>query len=134
MSAGAGTTVWQVLGGLFLVGVILHWATGPSDREQAKAQARNASPLEMMQVVFVGNHPASAIERQVRRAARAYNLSETEQNFSRMGSALVAVRESSGVTEMELLRCAAAMGEEVLGTGIRLDFPSAVGMCAASLH
>jgi hypothetical protein len=43
------------------------------------------------------------------------------------------LRKESRVPEMELLRCARAMGEEVAGTNAGLDFPSAASLCAATL-
>lgn len=107
---------------------------GPQQSASARSsRSVNPTALEMMHVAFVGRHSLSEIEAQIRRAAAAFNIPGTDQNFSRMGSALVALRKESRVPEMELLRCARAMREEVTGTNVGLDFPSAASMCAATL-
>lgn len=98
-----------------------------------RSRMENPTALEMMSVAFVGDHAKTQIEAEIRRAARAFNLPATNDSFSRMGSALVALRKETRVPEMELLRCARAMGEEVAGTNVDLDFPAATGMCAVTL-
>lgn len=120
---------------LFVVVMGTALATTASRHSASAESPRAANPtaLEMMHVAFVGRHSASEIEAQIRRAAAAFNLPATDQNFSRMGSALVVLRKESRVPEMELLRCARAMGEEVAGTNAGLDFPSAASLCAATL-
>ena len=102
-------------------------------RTPENSQVKNPTTIDMMHVAFVGRHSASEIEAQLRRAAVAFDLPASDQSFSRMGSALVVLRKESRVPEMELLRCARAMGEEVKGTNVDLDFPAAAGMCAATL-
>lgn len=102
-------------------------------RAPESAQVKNPTAIDMMHVAFVGGHSRSEIEAQVRRAATAFNLPATDYDFSRMGSALVALRKETRVPEMELLRCARAMGEEVAGTNVGLDFPSAASLCAVTL-
>lgn len=103
------------------------------DRPEPPRSKSSPSALDMMQVAFVSRHSPSEIEAQVKRAAAAFDLPATDQNFSRIGSALVVLRKESRVPEMELLRCARAMGEEVAGTNVGLDFPSAASLCAATL-
>lgn len=102
-------------------------------RTPENSQVKNPTAIDMMHVAFVGRHSASEIEAQMRRAAAAFDLPATDQNFSRMGSALVALRKESRVPEMELLHCARAMRDEVKETNVKLDFPSAAGMCAVTL-
>lgn len=102
-------------------------------RTPENSQVKNPTAIDMMHVAFVGRHSASEIEARMRRAAAAFDLPATDQNFSRMGSALVALRKESRVPEMELLRCARAMGDEVKETNVKPDFPSAAGMCAVTL-
>lgn len=102
-------------------------------RTPENSQVKNPTAIDMMHVAFVGRHSASEIEAQLRRAAASFDLPASDQNFSRMGSALVVLRKESRVPEMELLRCARAMGEEVAGTNAGLDFPSAASLCAATL-
>lgn len=117
----------------FMAGAIMSSGSKQSSGSAKYSRSANPTALEMMRVAFVGGHSASEIEDQVRRTATVFNLPATDQNFSRMGSALVALRKDTRVPEMELVRCARAMGEEVVGTNIQLDFPSAAGLCAATL-
>jgi hypothetical protein len=120
--------------GLLGLGAVVILASGKGEERESKyVNVSSPSAIEMMSVAFVGSHSKSQIEAEVRRAANAFNLPATDDNFSRMGSALVAVRQQSRVSEMNLLRCANAMGEEVAGTNVGLDFPTAVGMCAGTL-
>lgn len=137
----AGTVAILGIGGILLVSMFGGKdETGkPSDnvgvanRAEAAVGKPSPSALDMMHVAFVGRHSPSEIEAQVRRAAAAFGLPATDENFSRIGSALVVLRKESRVPEMELLRCARAMGEEVAGKNVGLDFPSAASLCAATL-
>jgi hypothetical protein len=101
--------------------------------EAKETRVENPTALEMMPVAFVGGHAKPQIEAEIRRTAKAFNLPATNDSFSRMGSALVALRKETRVPEMELLRCARAMGEEVNGISLELDFPTAGGVCAVTL-
>jgi hypothetical protein len=95
---------------------------------------RKPSATEMMSVAFVGNFSQQEIRREVERAAQVFIISNDDQSFSRMGSALVALRKNTGVPEMMLLRCARAMGEETIGTSIKLEFAKAAGLCSKTLR
>lgn len=112
---------------LVLVGIL-------DNKDGASTPSTPPSAIEMLHVNFVGNHTKSEIEAEMNRAARVFNLPATDHYFNKMGSALVGMREETHIPEMELLDCARMMGEEVRGNNMNLDFPAAVGLCAASLE
>lgn len=64
------------------------------------------TPFEMMAFLFEGNQTAQQIEPKVRELAELYGAETNEQTFKRIGSALVATKQSLGAPEMEVLNCA----------------------------
>ena len=71
----------------------------------------------------------SEIRTAMEKAFRATNLTMTEDNLSRAGSVLVAMRQKNGVAEMAQLKCIGAMDP---ATG--LGFPEAAALCATQLR
>ena len=98
-------------------------ATAPSD------------PIAQAELAFIGNPPQSEIRAALDAAFAIYNLESTDENYSRAGSALVALRldaEGDGhpeVTEMAILAAMTAGGGF---TG--LSFPEAAGFAATALR
>lgn len=56
-----------------------------------------------MEAAFVGGYSVRQIEARLERAMALYGLANTEDNRSRAGSVLVALRREYGPSEMEIL-------------------------------
>ena len=85
--------------------------------------------LGKMELAFVGGHTRGQIKRQMDRAMRLYGLPITEENYSRAGSALVALRKQNGTAEMEIL-------EHMIRShvpGAKLTFPTAAAISSVFL-
>ena len=61
------------------------------------------SALEQMEVAFIGNPRQAEIRAILDRALALYNTPISEENYSRAGSALVALRQKLGPSEMDIL-------------------------------
>lgn len=90
------------------------------------------SALEMMHYAFIGYPSEREIQRLLDPVMRDYGLPITEENYSRAGSVLVVLRQSSetGVTEMAILRFMRAMYNE----GVPLDFAQAAAIAFSCLE
>ncbi len=80
----------------------------PSDTTQATTTTRpsvttQSDALSMMESAFVGSPSRSTIKARIDRAMDLYQLRRTEENYSRAGSTLVALRREYGASEMEIL-------------------------------
>lgn len=62
-------------------------------------------PVEMMEVVFVGDYSQQEIQTQLDTVLQLYGLPVTEENYSRLGSVVVSLEEEMGVPEMDILVC-----------------------------
>ena len=60
---------------------------------------------------------------------RLYGLPINPENYSRAGSALVALRDETGVREMDILVCM----NSAYTPNVTINFPSMAGLCSASL-
>lgn len=88
---------------------------GSQDREEAVERTPRPDPtlpsgaLEQAAIAFEGNHSASAIKARLDEAFGHFGLETTDENYSRAGSALVALRQSAqdrgcdSCSEMEIL-------------------------------
>jgi hypothetical protein len=90
--------------------------------------AQPATALEQMEVAFVGNPSTSEIRALLDPLMDHYVLIKTNDNYSRCGSVLVALRKDGGPTEMEILRCIKAMGKPAES----LKFPDAAALCSVA--
>ena len=59
--------------------------------------------LQQMEIAFNGNRAVSEIQPVLDRALLLYGLPITEENYSRAGSTLVALRKEHGPSEMDIL-------------------------------
>ncbi len=73
---------------------------GPS---RTSAQSSEASALDLMQTAFAGGYSRSEIEQRMDIALVLYDEEITEEIYSRAGSALVALSNEFGPSEMEIL-------------------------------
>lgn len=69
----------------------------------AATPVADMSALEQMELAFEGNPKVSTIKPKVDQALRLYGHALTEDNYSRAGSTLVALRQQNGVSEMDIL-------------------------------
>jgi len=86
-------------------------------------------PLEQMAIAFKGSYSRAEIKERLDRAIELYNLPSTEENYSRAGSALVALRKETGQKEMDIL-------DYMIRSyvpGVNINFPSAAGLAASFL-
>lgn len=88
-----------------------------------------ASALEMMEAVFVGEYSRATIEARMDRALELYGSAPGEREYEVAGSVLVALRKETGVPEMEMLSCMISSHVE----GIDMQFTSAAALCATQL-
>ena len=87
------------------------------------------SALEQMEIAFVGGYTQSEIKQRLETAMQLYSLPITEENHSRAGSALVALRKDFGPAEMDIL-------DHMIRShvpGIDVSFADAAGLSAASI-
>ena len=95
--------------------------------------AYSASMLEKMSAVFVGHPSQQEIKRHVDNTLREYGLPISEDNYNRVGSVLVRLRqqaESDGrhVTEMQILACAEAANPHK--SKVMVQLPDMLGLCS----
>lgn len=69
----------------------------------AATTARHNGALAQMHYSFAGHPAQSTIKARLDRAFVIYGLAPTEENYSRAGGALLALRQEFGVDEMALL-------------------------------
>ena len=63
----------------------------------------NMGAVEKMSLAFEGDYSQKEISERITKAMTLYNTPITEENLSRAGSALVALRQEYGVNEMDIL-------------------------------
>ena len=92
------------------------------------AQVPN-DPLSQMEIAFEGNFSRSQIKSRLDRAMHLYKVPITNENYSRAGSTLVALRKQIGPREMDIL-------DHMIRShvpGVSITFPGAAGLSAAFL-
>jgi hypothetical protein len=82
-----------------------------------------------MEVVFQGNYTRQQIQSASDRVLPKYDLPVNDEYYEKAGSALVALRESTGIQEMDILACVNELDRETT----KLNFPESVGLCATLL-
>ncbi len=90
----------------------------------------NPTAIEMMVDVFEGNHSLPTVKQKMDAVMKAYKIDVTERNYEKCGSALVSLRKSTGVTEMEIIdhMLDADTGKE------GISFPDQAGISATLLQ
>lgn len=91
---------WMVIG---LPRLIDGPKTKETKTEQTTKTAEDLTALEQMLIAFEGNHKMDEIKTKMDKAMKMYGLELTEDNYSRAGSVLVALRKEYGITEMDIL-------------------------------
>lgn len=85
--------------------------------------------LNQAEAVFAGGYTREQVKARLDQAMQLYGLPITEENYSRAGSALVAMRQQTGNTEMAILDH--MIRSHVKGANV--SFPDAVGLSSAFL-
>ncbi len=90
-----------------------------------------------MEIAFIGNPPPRSVQPQLDKVLTLYGLDISEENYSRAGSVLVALRQQYyddrgciACTEMRILDETIASGGEAIG----LTFPEAAAFAATVLY
>lgn len=85
--------------------------------------------LGQMEVAFEGSYTRAIIKQRLEKAMQLYKVPITEENYSRAGSTLVALRKQNGIREMAIL-------DHMIRShvrGVNVDFPSAAGLSSAAI-
>lgn len=87
--------------------------------------------LEKMETVFVGDFSKWEIKASMDKALLAYGKRLDEQQYEKLGSALVGMRKETNVPEMVISACTVELKKQVTR---QLSLPDAVGMCASAFE
>ena len=85
--------------------------------------------LDQAEIAFVGGHSRAQIKERLDEALGLYGLPITEENYSRAGSTLVALRKANGTSEMEILDH--MVRSHV--SGVKISFPEAAAISSTFL-
>lgn len=86
--------------------------------------------IAQAEIAFVGGHTQAEIKARLDEALKLYGLPLTDENYSRAGSSLVALRKANGTPEMSIL-------DHMIRShvpGVNVTFPSAAGLSSAFLQ
>lgn len=86
--------------------------------------------LQQMTIAFDGNYSEKDIKDKITEAMVLYNMPITEENYSRAGSVLVALRQQEGIEEMLILDY---MINKLYAPDINLTFPGAAALSVTIL-
>ena len=89
----------------------------------------DSSALDQASVAFNGNPSPLTIKEKLDQAFRLYNTPISEENYSRAGSTLVALRRENGTDEMKIL-------EHMIRShvpGVNVTFPEAAALSSVAL-
>ena len=116
---------------LFMCLIAMIGATGCQSAAERAAEGRTAlqslSQMELMEIAFDGNPAISEIQPVLDHALRLYGMPITEENYSRAGSVLVALRKEFGPSEMDILGC--VISSHVSGADMS-SFKNFMAICA----
>ena len=91
---------------IFVFSYIINMSNGGSNSDKYNSvqnKVKQMSALEKMSIAFIGNYDRPKIKIKMDKAMTFYNLQITEENYSRAGSTLVALRKEYGIEEMKIL-------------------------------
>lgn len=96
-----------------------------SQTSQATHEAvSNMTALQQMVIAFDGNYPEKEIKDKITEAMVLYNVPITEENYSRAGSTLIALKQQQGIEEMLILDY---MIKKLYTPNTKITFPEAAG-------
>ncbi len=137
--------VWSGVIGVFLLFILIGMFSGgdnssttnTQNTDNTKTAVEKMTALEQMEIAFVGDYSYDEIKSRIDSVMQQYGLSTTNENYSRFGSSLVAVRKETGAPEMEILTCMKSLDyRNTIGWDkitAEKAVPDAVGLCGATL-
>ncbi len=90
------------IGLLLFVGVLVLIGCDNS-QERATNAVNQMTALQQMEIAFEGGYTIQQIKPLLDKAMQLYRVPITEENYNRIGNALVALRKNSGMKEMDIL-------------------------------
>ena len=117
---------------LFFIFVIVISLTseGTPSKETTHEEIKNMTALQQMTIAFDGGYSEKEIKDKITEAMVLYNMPITKENYSRAGSALVALRQQEEIEEMLILDY---MINKLYTPGINLTFPGAAALSVTIL-
>jgi hypothetical protein len=106
-----------------------HQGAANKSSETATSSIKDKTALEQMEIAFEGGYKKEEIKVQLDKAMELYGLTLTEENYSRAGSTLVALRQKNRTKEMDIL--AYMIRSHV--PGVKMHFAEAAGIASAML-
>src|SRR6185503_2357039 len=97
--------------------------------ETAASSVKDKTALEQMEIAFEAGYKKEEINARLDKALELYRLMLTEENYSRAGSTLVALRQKNRTREMDILSY--MIKSHV--PSVRIHFAEAAGMASAML-
>lgn len=120
-------TKWSIV--LISLGLIVIVASLSSEGT-SKEQIKNMSAIQQMAIAFDGGYSEEEIKSKITEAMILYNVPITEENYSRAGSTLVALRQQQGIEEMLILDY---MINKLYTPSVKLSFSEAAGFSVTIL-
>jgi len=119
-------TRWVIGLMLVFVLIIVIALTSPKNQttQTTNEKVSNMTALQQMTIAFDGNYSEKEIKDKITEAMVLYNVPITEENYSRAGSTLVALRQQHGIEEMIILDY---MIKKLHTPNIKMTFPEAAG-------
>ena len=132
VSTGAGClliTLVAVVG--LTIGIIVANSGGGGQTQSPKrAVPRDVDALARMEVAFVGNPSRSQIKLLLDRTFSLYGVPKIEDNYMRIGSVLVRMRQETAIPEMTILEQTRI--QHVPGVSMKL--PGAIALATSELE
>lgn len=137
--------VWSGVIGVFLLFILIgifsggdnSSTTSTKSTSDTKTAVEKMTALEQMEIAFVDGYSYNEIKERIDSVMQQYGLSKTNENYSRFGSSLVAVRKETGTSEMDILTCMKSLDyRNTIGYDkitAEKAIPDAVGLCGATL-
>ncbi|MDD2681093.1 MAG: hypothetical protein PHE20_03270 [Patescibacteria group bacterium] len=125
-------TKWIIGLTLFFVFIIVISLTSQNSPipETTHKDISNMTALQQMTIAFDGDYPEKEIKDRITEAMVLYNVPITEENYSKAGSSLVALKNNSNIEEMLILDY---MINKLYTPSANLSFPEAAGLSVTVL-
>lgn len=123
---------WIVGLSMFFIFVIIISLTseGTPSSETTHEEISNMTALQKMTIAFDGGYSEKEIKDKITEAMVLYNMPITEEDYSRAGSVLVALRQQEGIEEMLILDY---MINKLYTPSINLNFSGAAALSVTIL-
>ena len=88
-----------------LIALLSGCGSGDNTEDSDAGESLPDDPITQMTIAFNGSPSSEEIQEGLDNAFAAVDFEVTDENYSRAGSVLVALRKEFGINEMEILRC-----------------------------